>query len=320
VQILNFKYYWQNSDFFGRASLLFRYSAYLFNAIYLIIFINFYNVPLSIWHGASFVAAIFLPYFVFVYYVNRDNDKGVGIRQNMVDFFFVGWLVGLIHLLYIPSFIFIIGLVSNYIASRGFHKFYRVLVIPAGYLCTIPIFGFQFETSLPSVMLHLTLTYGLIHFISIAYISYRFSKNVQMINRKVINQQKEILTQTKELQSLNEELKSLNNHLEDKVVERTNELQLKNEKLAEYTFINGHQLRAPVATMLGLCNLLEYAQEVSDKEEIISKVKGEVEILNITIKEIRLKLETDQTINDKVKEVETEHSHFEKLRDKIQKS
>jgi signal transduction histidine kinase len=320
VQILNFKYYWQKSDFFGRASLLFRYSAYLFNAIYLIIFLNLYNVPLGVWHYASFGVAVFLPYSVFVYYVHHNNDKGIGIRQNMVDFFVIGWFVGLIQLLYIPSFIFIVGLVSNYIASRGFHKFYRVLVIPVGYLFTLPIFGFQFETSLPDVMLHLTLIYALIHFISIAYISYRFSKNVQIVNHKVTNQQKEILTQSEELQALNESLKSLNNHLEDKVMERTNELQLKNEKLAEYTFINGHQLRAPVATMLGLCNLLEYAQEVNEKEEIINKVKGEVEILNITIKEIRLKLETDQTINDKVKEVETEHSQFEKLKNKIQRS
>ncbi|SMG12835.1 hypothetical protein SAMN05661096_00545 [Marivirga sericea] len=320
MQILNFKYYWQKSDFFGRASLIFRSSAYLFNGIYLIIFLNFYNIPLDLWHYASFLVVFFLPYFIFVYYVNHNNDKGIGIRQNLVDFFIVGWFLGLIHLLYIPSFIFIVGLVSNYIASRGFHKFYRVLVIPLGYLCTLPIYGFQYETNLPDLMLHLTLSYALIHFISIAYISYRFSKNVQIVNRKVTNQQKEILTQSEELQALNESLKSLNNHLEDKVIERTTELQLKNEKLAEYTFINGHQLRAPVATMLGLCNLLEYTQEVAEKEEIINKVKAEVEILNITIKEIRLKLETDQTIHDKVKKVENEHSQFEKLKTKIQKS
>lgn len=102
-------------------------------------------------------------------------------------------------------------------------------------------------------------------------------------------------------------------------MERTKELQLKNEKLAEYTFINGHQLRAPVATMLGLCNLLDYTEELQEKEIIIKKLKDEVGILDVTIKEIRLKLETDQTINDKVKEVETEHSQFEKLKDKIQK-
>ena len=318
MQVFNFKYFWGKSDFFGRASLLFRYSAYLFNAIYLIIFLDINNIEIDKWHYFSLAVALFLPYVIFIYYVRHDNDKGIGIRQNMIDFLFVGWFVGLIQLLYIPSFIFILGLVSNYIASRGFHKPYRILVIPVGYILTLPIYGFQFKTELSDLMLHLCLAYALIHFISIAYISYRFSKSVQIVNRKVTNQQKEILTQSEELQALNESLKSLNNHLEDKVMERTEELQLKNEKLAEYTFINGHQLRAPVATMLGLCNLLDYTNEVKEKENIITKLKQEVKILDITSKEIRMKLETDQMIVEKVKEVETEYSKYEKLIDKIQ--
>lgn len=318
MQLLNFRYYWHKSDFFGKVSLIFRYAAYSFNAIYLILFLDYNNLPIDFWHYCTFLLAVFLPYIIFIYYVKHDNDKGIGIRQNMVDFFVVGWFVGLIHLLYIPTFIFVLGLVSNYVASRGFHKIYRVLLIPLGYLLTLLIYGFQLNQELPDLMLHLALAYALVHFISIAYISYEFSKNIQLINRKVILQQKEILTQSEELQSLNESLKALNNHLEDKVMERTKELQLKNEKLAEYTFINGHQLRAPVATMLGLCNLLDYTNELNEKETIISKLKEEVKILDVTIKEIRLKLETDQTINDKVKEVETEHSQFEKLQHKIQ--
>lgn len=317
MHFLNIKYHWQKSDFFGRASLLFRYAAYIFNSIYLLIFLTIYQIQLDAWHYSSFLIALILPYSIFIYYVQHDNDKGIGIRQNMIDFLVVGWFVGLIQLLYIPTFIFILGLVSNYVASRGFHKFYRVLFVPIGYILTLPIYGFQIKTDLPELLLHLSLAYGMIHFITIAYISYRFSKSVQLVNRKVILQQKEIITQSEELQSLNESLKALNNHLEDKVMERTQELQLKNEKLAEYTFINGHQLRAPVASMLGLCNLLDYTNELDEKEIIIHKLKSEVKILDITIKEIRLKLETDQTIFDQVKEIETEHSKFEKLKGKI---
>ncbi len=317
MHFLNIRYHWQKSDFFGRASLLFRCAAYVFNSIYLLIFLDIYQIQVDAWHYLSFLIAIILPYAIFIYYVQHDNDKGIGIRQNMIDFLVVGWFVGLIQVIYIPTFIFILGLVSNYVASRGFHKFYRILVIPVGYILTLPIYGVQIESSLPDLMLHLSLAYGLVHFITIAYISYRFSKSVQLVNRKVILQQKEIITQSEELQSLNESLKALNNHLEDKVVERTQELQLKNEKLAEYTFINGHQLRAPVASMLGLCNLLDYTNELEEKEIIIHKLKEEVKILDITIKEIRLKLETDQTILEQVKEIETEHSKFEKLKGKI---
>jgi hypothetical protein len=70
--------------------------------------------------------------------------------------------------------------------------------------------------------------------------------------------------------------------------------------------------------MLGLCNLLDYTNEVKEKENIITKLKQEVKILDITSKEIRMKLETDQMIVEKVKEVETEYSKYEKLIDKIQ--
>ncbi|HET8858801.1 hypothetical protein [Marivirga sp.] len=318
MHLFKLRTYWQKSDFFGKASLIFRYAAYSFNALYLWMFLDFKNIPIDGWHYLTFSIAVFLPYIIFVYYVNSDNNKGIGIRQNMFDFFVVGWFVGLIHLLYIPSFIFILGLVSNYVASRGFHKLYRLLLIPIGYLITLPIYGFQIEGNLPDVLLHLALAYALIHFTSIAYISYKFSQNVQLTNRKVTLQQKEILTQSEELQALNDSLQALNNHLEDKVRERTEELELKNEKLAEYTFINGHQLRAPVATMLGLCNLLNYTNELMEKEEIIEKLKDEVTILDITIKEIRFKLESDQVIIDKMKKVETEHSQYYKLTEKLQ--
>ncbi|WKV11498.1 hypothetical protein [Marivirga harenae] len=317
MHFLNIRYHWEKSDFFGRASLLFRYAAYLFNSIFLIIFLDIYSIQLDVWHYFSFLVAVLLPYTLFIYYVQENNDKGIGIRQNMFDFLVVGWFVGLIHLLYIPTFLFILGLVSNYVASRGFHKFYRILVIPVGYSLTLAIYGFQIKFDLADQMLHLSLAYALIHFITIAYISYRFSKSVQLVNKKVTIQQREIITQSEELQSLNESLTALNNHLEEKVMERTQELQRKNEKLAEYTFINGHQLRAPVASMLGLCNLLDYAEEVDEKEVIIHKLKDEVKILDITIKEIRLKLETDKSIVDQVKVIETEHSQFEKLRGKI---
>jgi signal transduction histidine kinase len=313
VKVLRFTYFWNRSDFFGRASFLFRYAAYLFNAIYLLIFLDYFSISFETLHAISIAAAILLPYIVFVYYVSHDNNKGVGIRQNMVDFFVLGWFVGLIHLLYIPSLIFVIGLISNYVASRGFHKFYRIMVIPVGYLCVLPFHGFQIKSDLPDIMLHLSMIYAFIHFISIAYISYKFSKGVQVVNQKAAFQQQEILMQSKELKSLNESLKSLNDHLEEKVKDRTRELQHKNEKLAEYTFINAHQLRAPVATVLGLCNLLNYDHEVEDKDEIIRKIKHHVNILDNTIKTIRVKLETDDTIKYEVEEKEAEYSRFVKF-------
>ncbi len=305
MNLLAISNFWRQSDFFGKASLIFRYAVYLFNTIFLYLFLEAKGLPLNIYHYISIIVSLLIPYIVFIYYVKHKNNKGVGIRQNMVDFLMVGWLAGLIHLSFIPTCLFILGVVCNYIASRGFHKTYRFLLIPLGYALTIPVFGFQINYTNFPLLINLTLIYATIHFISTAYISYQFSKNIQIKNAKVIDQQKEILLQSEEVQALNDSLKALNTHLEEKVRERTKELSAKNDKLAEYTFINGHQLRAPVATMLGLVQLLDYKNDDDEKEEIIQKLKYEVSLLNITIKEIRLKLETDDLIQNEMKEIES---------------
>ncbi len=303
--IFNIVTFWNKSDFYGRASLIFRYAAYIYNIIFLGLFLNAKNLQFNNWHYLSIITAVFVPYFLFIYYVRHNNDKGVGIRQNMVDFIMVGWYVGLIQLTFIPTSIFVLGLLCNYIASRGFHKSYRLLFIVVGYSLTIPVLGFKINHEEITILTNLAIFYAVIHFVSTAYISYQFSKSVQLNNKKILLQQDEILTQSEELKSLNESLLALNTHLEEKVYERTKELAAKNEKLAEYTFINGHQLRAPVATMLGLVQLLDYQNNEMEKEQIIYKLKNEVGLLNITIKEIRLKLETDELIHNELREVES---------------
>jgi light-regulated signal transduction histidine kinase (bacteriophytochrome) len=55
------------------------------------------------------------------------------------------------------------------------------------------------------------------------------------------------------------------------VRERTHELEVQNEKLTEYDFINSHLLRAPLARILGLADLLCLENtSVSDRELIES--------------------------------------------------
>jgi signal transduction histidine kinase len=305
VKLLAKGSFWKQSDFFGKASLIIRYAIYLFNTIFLFLFLEAKGIPFNTYHYLGVLIVLLLPSFIFVFYVKHENNKGVGIRQNMVDFIVVGCFIGLIQLSFIPTCLFILGVVCNYIASRGFHKTYRFLLIPLGYALTIPVFGFHLNAAHFPLLVNLSIIYATIHFIAIAYISYQFSKNVQFKNEQVVEQQKEILLQSEEVQALNDSLKLLNSHLEEKVNERTQELSAKNEKLAEYTFINGHHLRAPVATMLGLVQLLDYRNDEEEKEEIIQKLKYEVGLLNITIKEIRLKLETDDLIQNEMREIES---------------
>jgi tetratricopeptide (TPR) repeat protein len=137
------------------------------------------------------------------------------------------------------------------------------------------------------------------------YLGYRRKQQSNLklfrLNQEIEEQKHELAQQTEELQSLNIYLSDLNNNLEEKIKERTleltdrnEELKLKNQKLAEYSFINAHKLRAPVASLLGLVKLFRNKEVKSEeKDQIVLKIEESTEALDIIVKEIREALEKD---------------------------
>ncbi|MDP9048430.1 MAG: tetratricopeptide repeat protein, partial [Bacteroidota bacterium] len=78
----------------------------------------------------------------------------------------------------------------------------------------------------------------------------------------LINNVKRKTTTNAQLTSLNAEvsrqkdnLDRINHHLEEIIDERTQDLQIKNKKLSEYSSYLSHQIRGPIATLKGLLNL-----------------------------------------------------------------
>lgn len=69
--------------------------------------------------------------------------------------------------------------------------------------------------------------------------------------------QKMILEQNEELKTIQQQLQTDNSELEIRVSERKQQLQKQKEELLRSSFMNSHMLRAPVARILGLKNLLE---------------------------------------------------------------
>ena len=92
------------------------------------------------------------------------------------------------------------------------------------------------------------------------------------------------------LLKLNEELQEFNRGLEARISERTSQLTVQNQRLAEYTFINAHKLRAPVASILGLINLLEQA-DLRERDVILSHLRTCGEQLDSIIHEVSRNLE-----------------------------
>jgi signal transduction histidine kinase len=98
----------------------------------------------------------------------------------------------------------------------------------------------------------------------------------------------------KQIQAKNEEIASQNQILEEEVAERTQELSKAYEELAEYnrqleqySFMTAHNLRSPVARVLGLCNLLEIENVSLDEKLYIAKqIASNTQLLDEVIKDI----------------------------------
>ncbi len=64
-----------------------------------------------------------------------------------------------------------------------------------------------------------------------------------------------IVEQAEELKQKNAAIISINENLEKLITERTHKLKLQNEILKQYTFLNAHKVRGPLARILGLAGL-----------------------------------------------------------------
>jgi tetratricopeptide (TPR) repeat protein len=109
------------------------------------------------------------------------------------------------------------------------------------------------------------------------YFNYRrkrfANEALNKLNLEVNAQKEELSQQTYELAQLNDQLHLLNGTLEEKVKNRTSELEVnnrqlltKNSKLANYAYYNAHKVRAPLANVMGLTNLF-INPEISAKEK-----------------------------------------------------
>lgn len=91
---------------------------------------------------------------------------------------------------------------------------------------------------------------------------------------EIERKQNEIAKKSLELANLNKELYALNENLEEKIVQRSEQLTRKNKQIAKYTYFNSHKLRAPVASVLGLINVLELSKNGVLDHSILNHLKS----------------------------------------------
>jgi HAMP domain-containing protein len=103
-------------------------------------------------------------------------------------------------------------------------------------------------------------------------------EEILLKNMQLDQQRAELAAQAENLKSLNDTITEINRTLDLKVSERTERLQKQNAKLMEYAHYNSHRLRAPVATIMGLIQIIS----ISSGEE----QKRAIDLLNEAAKEL----------------------------------
>lgn len=123
-------------------------------------------------------------------------------------------------------------------------------------------------------------------FFMMALIKTRYSLTVKEIKARLALQ-----TSYEEIQAQDEEIKGINENLENIVRERTKELEKKNKVLEEYAFINAHQLRSPVASILGLINLMRKIEVSDDARTVLNHLDASTEKLDQVVSSITKTIE-----------------------------
>ncbi|NJN26793.1 MAG: sensor histidine kinase [Cyclobacteriaceae bacterium] len=89
----------------------------------------------------------------------------------------------------------------------------------------------------------------------------------------------------------NEEIKSQNESLENEVQIRTKELVENNQQLEQFAFMTAHNLRGPIARLLGLGHLFKLTNRLDEKEELVEKFIKSVKDIDVVISDLNRILE-----------------------------
>lgn len=105
----------------------------------------------------------------------------------------------------------------------------------------------------------INIIYGaiLVIILAVAFLLYRSVRLKQQHNNELAEKQEEILRQSEELASQNIEMEKINTNLETLVEERTKTIKEQHERLIEYAYFNSHQIRGPLARILGLISIVD---------------------------------------------------------------
>lgn len=136
---------------------------------------------------------------------------------------------------------------------------------------------------------------------SAAFVKYRERKllydkrlleeKVRQRTMEIQKQAEEIQAQNEEIQAQAEEIQGINDNLEMIVLARTQEIEKKNKASEQAAFIIAHELRAPVASVLGLINLISKTKLTKDARDIVQHMEDSGQKLDHVVRNITKAIE-----------------------------
>ncbi|MGJ3234382.1 hypothetical protein [Marivirga sp.] len=175
--------------------------------------------------------------------------------------------------------------------------YYCILLYPL-LILTYWMFGFNqefsFWPSYKSIFVSGTLEMMATAFVSSIYL-------VQMsYRRKLENNNKDlekiVKERTQELSDANDMLKELNSNLEGIVEERTQIAHDQLNRIIKYGHMNSHEVRAPLARILGLLNLIEMEASEEKRKELLKLVNRNSMELDMIVKKMNRVLEKERNL------------------------
>ena len=112
---------------------------------------------------------------------------------------------------------------------------------------------------------------------------------------KLTNKNLELLVmqRTQELSNANQELLSMNENLEQLVQERTKKIDLQLHQILKYAHMNSHEVRGPLARILGLMSLIKMETDSAQKEDLLQKLDIAAVELDTIIRKMNRLLEQE---------------------------
>ncbi len=143
------------------------------------------------------------------------------------------------------------------------------------------------------VVVAISLVYGYVHYRERKLVDAKrlLREKVKERTQEIQIQNEEIQAQNEEIQAQAEEIQGINDNLESLVRARTEELEKKNKAAEESAFIIAHELRAPVASVLGLINLISKCKLDDDARTIVTHMEDSAEKLNAVVRNITKAIE-----------------------------